>query len=98
MDGGWTLVAVALLCAVFVWTFFQLKWNRQKENLERKLQTARRRREPCLKQAEEAVSHFKAEVTHYILLLTHAFSALPQCNKSQRRKKRQGRLLFIFIK
>ncbi|XP_058260112.1 fatty-acid amide hydrolase 1 isoform X2 [Hemibagrus wyckioides] len=61
MDSEWTLVAVALLCGIFCWCFFQLKWSRQKENLERKLQTARKRREACLKQAEEAVGRFKAE-------------------------------------
>ncbi|KAK3557338.1 hypothetical protein QTP70_026583 [Hemibagrus guttatus] len=61
MDGEWTLVAVTLLCGIFFWSFFQLKWSRQKQNLEKKLQTPRKKREACLKQAEEAVSHFKAE-------------------------------------
>lgn len=69
MDGEWTLVAVALLCGV---SFFLLNWSRQKQNLKRKLQIARQKREAGLQQAEQAVSHFKAEVTHYILLLEHA--------------------------
>ncbi|XP_017335046.1 fatty-acid amide hydrolase 1 isoform X3 [Ictalurus punctatus] len=58
MDGEWTLVAVALLCGV---SFFLLNWSRQKQNLKRKLQIARQKREAGLQQAEQAVSHFKAE-------------------------------------
>ncbi|XP_027002568.2 fatty-acid amide hydrolase 1 isoform X2 [Tachysurus fulvidraco] len=58
MDREWTMVALALLCGI---VFFLLKWSGQKQNLERKLQTARKKREAGLKQAEQAVSHFKAE-------------------------------------
>lgn len=69
MDGEWISVAVALLCGV---SFFLLKWSGQKQNLKRKLQIAREKREAGLKQAEQAVRCFKAEVTHYILLLKRA--------------------------
>ncbi|GAA6101530.1 fatty-acid amide hydrolase 1 isoform X1 [Tachysurus ichikawai] len=58
MDGEWTMVALALLCGI---VFFLLKWSGKKQNLERKLQTVRKKREADLKQAEQAVSIFKAE-------------------------------------
>lgn len=68
MDGRVTRVAVALLCGL---SFFLLKWSRQKQNIKRKLQTARQKKEAGLKLAEQAVRYFKAKVTHHFVLLTN---------------------------
>lgn len=68
MDSEWIAVAVALLCGV---GYFLVKQSEQKQNLKRKLLTARQKREAGIEQAQQAVSHFKAEVTQYVLLLKH---------------------------
>ncbi|XP_053492952.1 vitamin D3 hydroxylase-associated protein [Ictalurus furcatus] len=59
MDAEWKGVAVSLFCVACV-SVFLLKW-RELQNLKRKLQRAREKREKELGQAEKAVSCFKTQ-------------------------------------
>ncbi|KAF5897062.1 vitamin D3 hydroxylase-associated protein-like, partial [Clarias magur] len=59
MEGEWRSVAVALLCAAGV-SVFLLKW-REKQQVKRKLQRAREKREKEIKQADKAIRSFKTQ-------------------------------------